>query len=94
MLERDLSPERLARIGDKVKAAREALRGAHQDVERLRLNADDAMIGRYRDAVRALLDFNQAIYERLRKEHPDHLLADLAPREIGRVQSARRELLG
>lgn len=85
-------PERLGHLANQLKTLRSGLRGLEQDAKRLRGDAE--LAAQYRCAVQAVLDLDQLVWRRLQERCPDHLLADLAPRELATIARLRRELLG
>lgn len=85
-------PERLGRLANQLKTLRSGLRGLEQDAKRLHGDAEFA--AHYQRAVHAVLDLDQLVWRRLQERCPDHLLADLAPRELATIARLRRELLG
>lgn len=85
-------PERLGRLANQLKTLRGGLKGLEQDAKRLR--ADAELAAQYQRAVQAVLDLDQLVWRRLRERCPDHLLADMAPRELATIARLRRELLG
>lgn len=85
-------PERLGRLANQLKTLRSGLRGLEQDAKRLRGDAE--LAAQHRRAVQAVLDLDQLVWRRLQERCPDHLLADMAPRELATIARLRRELLG
>lgn len=93
-LERDLLAERLIRLAGQLREMRESLRRAGQEIQRLGLAREDELVAQYRRAVAAVLDLDQAAWQRLSAAYPGHLLADRAPRESEAIRHLRRESLG
>jgi hypothetical protein len=85
-----LLPERLGRLTGQLRTLRNGLRGLAPDIGRLR--SDTELVAQYRRVVEALLDLDQLVWRRLQERCPDHLLADMAPRELAAIDRARREL--
>ena len=92
-MEYDVQAERLYRVANACKEMIGPLRQISQDLGRMRTPEADELTASYKQGLEAILSLERAALERMIRECPGHLMADLAPKEIEAIAKRRRELL-